>query len=242
MSVIAIWGAANSGKTTLSIELSYALSGANKSVLIISAEPYAELPVRMRVRVNSKNSLSAAYQSPGTLRQAVCKADDLLFLLSPQSGADVFSAEENTRLIKELLKQARDLYDYVIVDCPSNATSALAAWALRMADMVLMSAGCRSRDVEWHHSYRRYIWEVASKTLYVCTEITRYFDYDTLLKEIGAVSALHLPHINNADMIQETRRSLCEASIGSGNKQSDIRAYQNALNRLVAQVEGRVRS
>lgn len=234
MGIVTVWGPPGSGKTTLAIDLAFALSAQNRSVCLISAESYSELSARLQIHVQRKNSLLAAYRQPGTLNQIVCKVEELLFMLSVPSGSDVFSQEENSRAVRELLKQARSFFDFVIVDCPSGAGSTLSAWAMRMADDVLLLTGGRPRDGEWHKSYRRAVWEVSSKLIYVCTEIVADFDYTALFDLIGAVPEIRLPYIRDAEYLQVTHRTLFHA--GSGKQ---LRSYSDRIKVLCERLEGK---
>ena len=51
MSINAVWGPPHSGKTTLAIDLAYALSQKGQSVCLISPELYSELSARIKINV-----------------------------------------------------------------------------------------------------------------------------------------------------------------------------------------------
>jgi len=96
MSMIAVWGPPRSGKTTLTIDLAYALSQQGKSVCLISPEPYSEMTVRMGIRIVREKSLEQAYENIGNLRQTVLEADDLLFVLAMPWNHDAYGEEAGT--------------------------------------------------------------------------------------------------------------------------------------------------
>ena len=90
MSLIAVWGPPQSGKTTLSIDLAYALSQQGKSVCLISPEPYSELTARMGIRIIHNKSLDQAYSAIGNLQQTVLEVDDLLYVLAVPWDHDAY--------------------------------------------------------------------------------------------------------------------------------------------------------
>lgn len=236
MGIVAVWGPASSGKTTLAIDLAFALSRRDKSVCLISAEAYSELSARMQLQITKANSLTAAYQQPGALHQIVCKAEELLYVLAVPIGNDVFSQEESSRAVKELLKQARSFFDHVLVDCTSGAGSGLSAWAMRMADNVLLMIGGRTRDGEWHKSYRRAVWEVKAKAEYICAEVNPNFDYASLFSLIGIEPRHRLPHIPDAEWIQQSRRTLYGMG-GSGAARRRSKAYTAIVDEICSILE-----
>lgn len=245
MGIVTLWGPPNSGKTTLAIDLAFALTRNSKSVLLVSAAPYAELSARLKIRPTIHTCLAAAYKQPGALKQTVCQADELLYVLSANCGYDVFTAIEDPRAVKELLKQARALYDTVIVDCSATAFMALSAWAMRMAEHCIILTGSRSAAVEWHKSFRQALMQISTKLVYVCAEISRYFDYRTMMQAISLSDKspvnpiVTLPHINNADLIQETKRTLLDAGTGTGNRRSEVKQYVRSVQILCSRLEGR---
>ena len=60
MGIYAIWGAPQSGKTTLAVNLAYAISKGDKTVCLISPESYSELSAILGIKIPEEHSLRAA--------------------------------------------------------------------------------------------------------------------------------------------------------------------------------------
>ena len=78
MGIYAVWGPPQSGKTTMAIDMAFAMSLRGKSVCLISPELYSELAARLNIRIEPEKSLLEAYKKVNSLKQIVHKADDLL--------------------------------------------------------------------------------------------------------------------------------------------------------------------
>ncbi len=86
MSIYAIWGAPQTGKTTLAVNLAYAVSRGDQSVCLISPVAYSELSAFLGVKIPEENSLGAALRG-AALRQTAFKADELFYVLASPSAA-----------------------------------------------------------------------------------------------------------------------------------------------------------
>ncbi|MPN35251.1 hypothetical protein SDC9_182748 [bioreactor metagenome] len=95
----------------------------------------------MGIRITRAKSLSQAYQSLGNLKQIVVEADELLYVLAVSWDSDAFDEKPSASNVKELLKQAEEAFDIVIVDCPSGNGNAVAARALNLAKAVILLSG-----------------------------------------------------------------------------------------------------
>lgn len=226
MGMIAIWGPPNSGKTTLAIDLAFALTRYGKSVCLLSPEPYSELGARLGLSIEASRSLAAASKVKGTLEQIALGVSDLLFLLAAPADADAFSEDAGSDGARRLLETARDAFDAVLIDCPAGTDSALAAWSLQRSDAVLMLSGCRSASGLWFSAYRRVIETLSSKVIPLCLEASRTFDYPGLLKITNMTPAMWIPFYPEAEETQAERQTL----YGSGGRIG--KAYTDALNEL----------
>ena len=63
MGIYAVWGPPQSGKTSLAIDLAFALSLKGKSVCLISPELYSELAARLNIRIEPEKSRSSIQQT-----------------------------------------------------------------------------------------------------------------------------------------------------------------------------------
>lgn len=212
MGINAVWGSPQSGKTTIAIDLAFALSRGGQSVLLISPEIYSELAARLNIRIEPEKSLLAAYKNKESLKQIVHTVDDLLYVLAVPFDNDAFGEDVSEDEARSVIEQANRLFDAVIVDCPSHTGSSLAAWALTRAEIVFMMSGAHSAAVMWSNAFRRAIETVRSRACYVCAEVNGSFDYRTLHSLLNITPDYWLPHFENAGMIQLLKRTLYQGS------------------------------
>jgi MinD-like ATPase involved in chromosome partitioning or flagellar assembly len=208
MSITAVWGPPQSGKTTLAIDLAHAFSQRGKSVCLISPEPYSELTARMSIRIPRAKSLAQAYGTPGNLKQVVFEASDLLYVLAASWDADAFDAEPSNAGVKELLRQAEETFDCVVVDCPSGNGSALAARALNMAAKAILLSGGSGVSAMWYGAYRRSIEALSDRTICVCNQVSGSYDYLGLCKLIHQNPEVFVPYYPDIASIQMMKRML----------------------------------
>ncbi len=208
MAINAVWGPPQSGKTTVAIDLAFALSRNGRSVCLISPELYSELAVKLGIQINREKSLSAVSKNRESLKQVVYPVDDLFFVLAVPYDYDAFEDNLSEDVAKDILKQASELFDQVIVDCPSHTESVLAAWALSYADCVLMMSGANSAAVLWKKAYTRAIQPISKRSIYVSAEINDFFDYSLLHDMLDVSPVAWLPHVENAAMTQILKRTL----------------------------------
>ena len=155
MSINAVWGPPQSGKTTLAIDLAFALHEQGQSVCIISPELYSEMAARLNIQIVQEKSLNAAVKKKESLKQIVHTVDDLLYALAVPFDNDAFGGDVSEEVARVVIEQANNLFDVVIVDCPAHTGSALAAWALSRAEVVFMMSGAHSAAVMWNNAFRR---------------------------------------------------------------------------------------
>ena len=231
MSITAIWGPPQSGKTTLAIDLAHALSQHGKAVCLISPEPYSELTARMNIRITREKSLTQALQALGNLKQSVTEADSLLFVLGVPWDTDAFDEEPNELNIKALFEQAEAAFDCVLVDCPSGNGNAIAARALGRASKVVLLSGGSGVAAMWYGAFRRSIESLAQRTVYVCNKVAGCYDYLTLYKLIRKSPEVFVPYFQDIASIQSTKRTL----YGSASKTG--RAYTQSIDTLIEKLE-----
>ncbi len=212
MGINAVWGPPQSGKTTVAIDLAFALSRSGQSICLISPELYSELAVKLGIQISREKSLVAAYKNKESLKQIVHTADDLLYVLAVPYDNDAFGEDISEEVAKAVLKQAENLFDVVIVDCPSHTGSALAAWALSSCERVLLMSGAHSAAVLWNKAYARAVDAVEDKTFHICAEVNDAFDYRTLHAMLDVTPEVWLPHITNAGMLQLLKRTLYQGN------------------------------
>lgn len=235
MGITAVWGPPRSGKSTLAIDLAFALSRHGQSVCLISPELFSELSARLNINITKQKSLFAAYRSSGNPKQTVCPVDDLLFVLAAPTYTDAFSEDVTGPEAKALFAQTVPMFDFVLVDCPSHTGSAIAAWALNQADTVVLLTGFSSSAGLWHNAYRRATEAVAQRSLPVCVQGSDSFDYRSLHSLIHTDPAVWLPNYPDAETVQALRRTLYD----SGGKTG--RTYSAAVDEICSRLKGGAR-
>ena len=232
MSINAVWGPPHSGKTTLAIDLAYALSQKGQSVCLISPELYSELSARMKINITKQKSLTMAYKTKESLKQVVFRADELLYVLAVPCYNDAFGEDTGSDAAKTILDQANTLFDVVLVDCPSYAGSVLAAWALNRAEKVLLLTGGQASSGLWYNAYRRAVEIVTPRAVSVCIEINDSFDYPALHKLIGVSPGVWIPFYKDAEAFQNLKPTLYD----SGGKTG--KAYSGSINEVCMKLRG----
>lgn len=225
MSIYAIWGAPQTGKTTLAVNLAYAVSRGDQSVCLISPVVYSELSAILGVKIPEENSLGAALQG-APLRQTVFKADELFYVLAAPSAASALDSDYSGEQVITLLELARLTFDLVLVDCMSETNDLFSAWALNRADKVLLCAGGHVSGVLWHRANKKALQAAQSKTVYVGCEIIPGLDYSAMYKLLKCTPQIIIPHIPDTPLFQNERRFLFALSGKRG------RAYAGAIGKL----------
>lgn len=226
MSIYAIWGAPQTGKTTLAVNLAYALSRGDQSVCLISPVPYSELSAFLGVKIPEENSLSTALRGGAPLRQTVLKADELFHLLAASSTASALDGDYSGEQVKTLLELARLTFDVVLVDCLSETNDLFSAWALNRSDDVFLCVGGHVSGVLWHMANKKALQTIRDKTLYVGSEVIPGIDYAAMYKLLNCTPEIKIPYIREAPLFQNERRFLFGLSGKKGW------AYAGAIDRL----------
>ncbi|MDD3231069.1 MAG: AAA family ATPase [Oscillospiraceae bacterium] len=226
MRICAIWGAPQSGKTTLAVNLAHAISRGDKTVCLISPATYSELSAILGVEITEEQSLQAALRGSVGIKQTVFKVDELFFALAAPVTADAFDDDYSSEQVKSLLELAQITFDIVIVDCPSETNNLFAAWSLNMADTVILSLSGYISCVLWYAANKRALQAVQKKTVYVSSEVTSDFDYDAMHRLLKCTPDIRIPYIREAPLLQNENRLLYQLSGKKGW------TYAKAINQL----------
>ncbi|NCB52759.1 MAG: hypothetical protein EOM54_12930 [Clostridia bacterium] len=226
MGIYAIWGPPQSGKTTLAVNLAYAVSRGDKSVCLISPATHSELSAFLGVKIPKEESIYAALRGSAGIRQTVFKADELLFLLAAPVTAEAFDDDYSDQQVKSLLELARITFDMVIVDCPSEPNNLFAAWSLNRSEKVFLTLGGHPSSVLWHGANQMALQAISGKTVYIGSEVVSDFDYGAMYELLSSSPGIRIPFIREAPLLQNDGRLL----LGLPGKKGRI--YRKALNQL----------
>lgn len=226
MSICAIWGTPQGGKTTLAINLAYAISRKGKSVCLISPQPYSELSAVLGVSIPESQSLQAALREVSVLQRRAHQVDELFYVLAAPIDTDFADNDCTDEQAKSLLEAAKASYDEVIVDCPSEPSSLLAAWALNKADTVLLCLGGCISGVLWYRAAKKALEALEKKTILVGSELVEDCNYIALYRSLGCLPKIRIPYIRESALLQNEGRYLYELPGKRG------RAYAGAINQL----------
>ncbi len=142
------------GKTTTTVNLSAFLAGRGKKVLIIDIDPQAN--AGYGIGVNAEDVNTTIYEvliGELPVREAVFKTSyENLFIIPSNihlSGAqiDLMEMEQREYILREALKEVRDTFDYVLIDCPPSL-GILTLNSLVAADTVLIPLQCEYYALE----------------------------------------------------------------------------------------------
>ncbi len=232
MSMIAVWGAHQAGKTTLSINMAHALSRNDHNVLLISPLEYSEISVLMGINIPPENSLLAALSGAKRLRKVAIEAEKNLYILAAATRADAFEMIVSDEQAKELLNESLLAFDDIIIDCPSDKSNLLSAWSLNKADFVLLTFGGKASHTIWAESNYRALKPLWSRCITVINETVAGFDYDTMKELLKCTdTASTLPHVPNAAQLANEQKFI----YGNGVS-SKVRRYTEAMNELLTRV------
>lgn len=110
------------GKTTSTANIGVALSLKNKKVLLIDLDPQANLSQNFGFMNRVQNIYTAMKGNNPLDRLMVYHSVDIVPSTLDLSGAEIELAGEagNQFILKELIDQIKDQYDYVLIDCPPS--------------------------------------------------------------------------------------------------------------------------
>ena len=142
------------GKTTTSINLSSSLADLGKKVLLVDIDPQGNATSGVGIiKQNLENTVYELFLDECTISECLTKSvvDNLNVLPSNVnlSGAeiDLIGVENREYILKNVLDQIKDLYDYIIIDCPPSL-NILTVNAMTAADSVIVPIQCEYYALE----------------------------------------------------------------------------------------------
>lgn len=143
------------GKTTTNVNLSACLAAMGKKVLTIDSDPQGNTTSGLGIdKSKVKYTLYDLLLSQAEVRKVILKVNNFdNFYIIPAnidlSGAEIelIDFEKREYILKEHLKQIKNDYDYITIDCPPSL-NILTLNALTSADSILVPIQCEYYALE----------------------------------------------------------------------------------------------
>ena len=142
------------GKTTTSVNLSYALACLGQEVLLVDLDPQSNASSGVGVIVKEgERSVYNFLTKTAPFREVVRQTSNELLDVLPASkdlaGAEVefVNIQDRERVLKEALSKIKSMYNFIIIDCPPSL-SLLTINALVAADSVITPIQCEYYAME----------------------------------------------------------------------------------------------
>ena len=162
-----------SGKTTTAINLAAALQRAGKNVLLVDADPQANLSQSLGIEEEPEHNLYTELKKEmsgedGSLQEAIVELRPGLSVVPSSielAGAEIelVGVYSREHLLRTLLEPIANNYDFIFIDCP-HAIGMLTVNALVASDHVLIPLQGEFLPLKGVHSFMRHF-EVVKKKL-----------------------------------------------------------------------------
>lgn len=165
--IIAITSCApNEGKSTVSISIAYSLAEAGKKVLFIDGDlRKSVLTGRYRVMGETKG-LTHFLSGQGTLSEVLCKTNinGMFVILAgpvPPNPAELLGSKK----FAALLKEARNVYDYIIIDTPPLGSVIDSAIVAKSCDATILVISANTISYKVARSVKQQLTQIGCNIL-----------------------------------------------------------------------------
>jgi chromosome partitioning protein len=142
------------GKTTTSVNLAASLALAEKSTLLIDIDPYGSSAVAMGFTPDKiKAGISEIFNFSKAIEYTIHKTEIPFLDFIPSNINSIQNDErfakmtENRVVLKNAIKDVRNKYDFIIIDCPPTLRG-ITLNALTASDTVLIPVKCGQFSLE----------------------------------------------------------------------------------------------
>jgi len=142
------------GKTTTAVNLSAAFAIAEKKTLLIDSDPQGHASIGIGIdNINGRKTLYHGLIGEAAPDELIIDSDiDSLKIIPARmelirADSELLSRPGKEKVLRNLLNDLRDSYDYIIIDCPPSL-SLLTVNAISAADSLLIPLQCEFYAVE----------------------------------------------------------------------------------------------
>ncbi len=228
--MIAVWGRAGSGKTTLAVSLAVALAHQEYLVGLISTRTgYGELQTLFGQHIPQTKGLYAALY--GGDKNCFIPSGHMegLYLLSVHNGMDALllstiSSEE----VNALYADAATRFDLIVVDGDENLDNPLSSIALTQCAKLLMLHHPSVADSLWYASTERIraLLGLNDKAVHLLSNDDRTCDTAAFSAALSVPYFVQLAHVPDAPMLANTGTPLYKS------RTKGAEAYTKAVDKL----------
>ena len=201
--IIAVWGNAGSGTSTLAVKLANHLAQTRKSVLLIDSNfiaPQTQIWFP-KIQIEDHKSLTNVLNGnidTEIVASKITMINDYLGVLGYTQNLTINAIPIREDTHEELLNVANSIADYVIVDCQSNITQDIFSFtALDVADVKILSISPDLRGLSWHNSNYKMVHEKWANTnstvIKVLNKVRASSPAEAIEKAVGNVQ-YYLPY------------------------------------------------
>lgn len=143
---------ASVGKTTVAVNLAAALAVAEYRVLLIEGDPVSEVAMTVEHRHNC--DLLQVVKGESTIGQAIVASSLANLDILPASyhmwqfDLALLFVEDRQALLARQVAKVHDLYDYLIIDCPSSLGLMTTNALLASDEVIIPTDDCRQGDFD----------------------------------------------------------------------------------------------